>query len=55
MIEYVIKPKDRGDELLRVYQDYDLAKVVLAIDGKTTKVPMDELEMILKNIKREKE
>ena len=55
MIEYVIRPENRGGELLRVYQDYDLAQVMLAIDDKTTKVPIAELEMILKDIKRETE
>lgn len=55
MIEYVIRPKDRGGELLRVYQDYDLAQVILVVDGKTTKVPIAELEMILKNVERETE
>lgn len=51
MIEYVIRTENRGVELLRVYQDYDLAQVMLAIDDKTTKVPIAELEIILENIK----
>lgn len=55
MIEYVIRPKDRGKEKLRVYQDYDLAEVVLNIDQETTKVPIAELERILKAIKNEVE
>ena len=55
MIEYVIRPNDRGRELLRVYQDYDLAQVMLNIDEKTIKVPIAELERILKVIKGETE
>ena len=54
MIEYVIRPDDRGRERLRIYQDYDLAQIILSVDDKpVTKVPIAELEKVLKAIKEE--
>lgn len=55
MIEYVIRTNDdrgRGIEQLRIYQDYDLAQVILIVDDKPiAKVPIAELEKVLKDIK----
>ncbi len=57
MIEYVIRTNDdrgRGIEQLRIYQDYDLAQVILIVDDKPiAKVPIAELEKVLKDIKGE--
>ena len=56
MIEYVIRPDDRGRERLRIYQDYDLAQVILSVDDKpVAKVPIAELDKVLKVIKGETE
>ena len=55
MIEYVIRSDDRrGKEWLRIYQDYDLAQIILSVDDKpVAKVPIAELEKVLKAIKEE--
>lgn len=56
MIEYVIRPDYRGREQLRIYQDSDLAQIILSVDDKPiAKVPIAELERVLKAIKREAE